>query len=107
MSSSQRPPADNTQYSQQKKNIYAAGGIRTRKPSKRAAVKPRLSPRGHWDRQINKLYKKYSCDDGSFLFYVASFDYVYIDTYLCNFGISIHNLGFYVSKVGMLEEICL
>jgi hypothetical protein len=27
------------------------GGIRTQNPSRRAAVDPRLRPRGHWDRR--------------------------------------------------------
>jgi hypothetical protein len=30
---------------------HAHGEIRTHNPSKRAAVDPRLRPRGHWDRQ--------------------------------------------------------
>ena len=41
----QRPLPDNTQHSQQT-DIPAPGGIRTRNPSKRAAVDPRLRPRG-------------------------------------------------------------
>jgi hypothetical protein len=32
-------------------NIHASGGIRTHNPSKRAAVDPRLRPRGRWDRR--------------------------------------------------------
>jgi hypothetical protein len=31
------------------------GGIPTHDPSKRAAVDPRLRPRGHWDRRIRTL----------------------------------------------------
>jgi hypothetical protein len=34
-------------------NIHAPGGILTHNPSKRAAVDPRLRPRGHWDRQTS------------------------------------------------------
>jgi hypothetical protein len=40
------------QHSQQT-DIHALGGIRTRNPIKRAAVDPRLRPRGHWDRHSN------------------------------------------------------
>jgi hypothetical protein len=47
----QKPLPDNTQHSQQT-DIHAPGGIRTRNPSKRAAVDPRLRPRGHWDRPL-------------------------------------------------------
>ena len=47
---SQRPLPDKTQHSQ-KTDIRAAGGIRTRIPSKRAAADPRLRRRGYWDRQ--------------------------------------------------------
>jgi hypothetical protein len=32
------------------------GGIRTRNPSKRVAVGPRLRPHGHWDRLCEILY---------------------------------------------------
>jgi hypothetical protein len=40
------------------------GGIRIKKPSKRAAVDPRLKPRGHWDRHspnysIKLLYSNF------------------------------------------------
>ena len=35
-----------------KTDIYAPGGIRTHNPSKRAAAKPRLRPRGYWDRRL-------------------------------------------------------
>jgi hypothetical protein len=38
-----------TQQSQET-NIHAAGGIRTRNPSKQAAENPKLKPRGHRDR---------------------------------------------------------
>jgi hypothetical protein len=34
----------------QETDIHDPGGIRTHNPSKRAAVDPRLRPRGHWDR---------------------------------------------------------
>jgi len=33
-------------------DIHAPGGIRAHNSSKRAAVDPRLRPRGHWDRSI-------------------------------------------------------
>ena len=39
-------------YNKHNTNIHALGGIRTHNSSKRAAVDPRLRPRGHWDRQI-------------------------------------------------------
>jgi len=45
ISPKQRPLPDNTQHSQET-NIHALGGIRTRKPSIRAAA----DPRGHCDR---------------------------------------------------------
>jgi hypothetical protein len=38
-------------YNKHNTNIHVPGGIRTHNPSKRAAVDPRLRPRGHWDRQ--------------------------------------------------------
>ena len=41
---------DNTRHTQET-DIHAPGGIPTRNPSKRAVADPRLSPRGHWDRQ--------------------------------------------------------
>ena len=47
-SASQRPLRDNTQHSQQT-SIHAPGGMRTHSLSRRAAVDPRLRPRGHWD----------------------------------------------------------
>jgi hypothetical protein len=37
---------------QHTENIHAPGGIRGRNANKRAAVDPRLRPRGHWDRRI-------------------------------------------------------
>ena len=49
ISPSQRPLPDNTPHSQQTE-IHALGGIRTRNPSKRAAVDPLLRPRGKRDR---------------------------------------------------------
>ena len=36
------------------------GGIRTHNPSKRAAVDPRLRPRGHWDRHYHCIGKSCS-----------------------------------------------
>jgi SMC interacting uncharacterized protein involved in chromosome segregation len=39
----------NTQHSQPR-DIYAAGGIRTRNPSILVAADPRLRPRDYWDR---------------------------------------------------------
>jgi len=51
ISSSQRPPPDNTQHSQEK-DIHAPGGIRTPSSSKLAAADPRLRSRGHWDRRF-------------------------------------------------------
>ena len=50
ISSSQRPPTDNTRHWQQT-NIHAPGGIRTHDLSRRAAADLQLRPRGHWDRQ--------------------------------------------------------
>jgi len=49
--SSQRPPPDNTQHSQQT-DIYAFGGIWTHNLSRRAAAEPRLRLRGHYDRHL-------------------------------------------------------
>ena len=37
-------------------DIHASSRIRTSNPSKRAAVDPRLRPRGHWDRQSIGIY---------------------------------------------------
>jgi len=45
------PLPDNTQHSQQI-DIHAAGGIRTRNTSRRAAADPRLRWRGHRVRQV-------------------------------------------------------
>jgi hypothetical protein len=39
-----------TVFLQHNTNIHAPGGIRIHDPSKRAAVDPRLRPRGHCDR---------------------------------------------------------
>jgi hypothetical protein len=36
-------------------DIHALGGIQTHNPSTRAAVDPRLRPRGHWDRHTYRL----------------------------------------------------
>jgi hypothetical protein len=45
---SQKPLPDNTKHLQQT-NAHASGGIRTHNLSRRAAAHLRLSPRGHWD----------------------------------------------------------
>jgi hypothetical protein len=58
ISSSQRPLPDNTQHSQQT-NIHAAGEIQTHDLSRRAAINPRLRPRGHWDRHTVYTTHKY------------------------------------------------
>jgi len=42
-------------------DIHTPGGIRTRSPSKRAALYPRLRPRSHWDRQRDYANIKYLC----------------------------------------------
>jgi hypothetical protein len=39
-----------SQHIIQETDIHAAGGIRTRNPSKRTAADPRVRPHGHWDR---------------------------------------------------------
>jgi len=46
--------SDITQHSQET-DIYATGGIRTRKLSKKAAADPCLRPRGHRDWQLNAI----------------------------------------------------
>jgi hypothetical protein len=39
-----------TKHNNHKRQIFMPpGGIQTRNPSKRAALDPRLRPRGHWD----------------------------------------------------------
>jgi hypothetical protein len=48
-------------YNKHNTNIHALGGIRTHAPSKRAAVDPRLTPRGHWARHIN-VYGTYNSE---------------------------------------------
>ena len=53
ISSSQRPPPDNTQHSQ-RTNIQATSGIRTHDLSRRAAADLRHRPRGYWDRQFKQ-----------------------------------------------------
>jgi len=40
------------------KDIHALGGIRTRNPSKRAAVDPHLIIRGHWDHQKKRRFNE-------------------------------------------------
>ena len=50
ISPSRKPLPDNTQHPQQT-DIHAVGAIRTYNLSRRAAVDPRLKPRGHWDRR--------------------------------------------------------
>ena len=57
ISSSQRPLPDNAQHSQQT-NIHASSGIRTHDLSRRAAAVLRLRPRGHQDRQEERLLSK-------------------------------------------------
>jgi len=42
------------QYTRQETDIHAPSAIRTRNPSKRATVDPRLSPRGQWDRHSSE-----------------------------------------------------
>jgi len=49
LSPSQRPLPDKTQSSQET-DIHAPGGIRTRNPSKRTNLNPRLRSRSHWER---------------------------------------------------------
>jgi hypothetical protein len=60
ISSLRRPLPDNTQHSQQT-NIHAPGGIRNYDLSRRAAVDPRLRPRGHWDMYICIYSGVYAC----------------------------------------------
>jgi hypothetical protein len=50
ISPTQRLLPDNTQHPQET-DIHEPGKIQTRSPSKQAAAEPRLTPRGHWDRQ--------------------------------------------------------
>jgi hypothetical protein len=47
----QRHLPDNTQHLQET-DSHTPGGIRTRNPSKRAALDQSHRPRGHWDRQL-------------------------------------------------------
>ena len=56
ISTSQRP-LPNTQHSQQR-DIHAPGGIRTHDLSSRAAVDPRLRPRGQWHRRYYVGYSE-------------------------------------------------
>ena len=42
-------------YNTHNTNYHAPGGIRTRDPSNRSAVEPRLRPVGCWDRRIQSL----------------------------------------------------
>jgi hypothetical protein len=59
---SQKPLLGNTQHSQET-DIHASGGIRTRYSSYRAAVDPRLRPRGHRNRQLwVNAYFSYNCE---------------------------------------------
>ena len=55
---SQRPLPDNTQHSQET-DIHDPGGIRTRNPSMRETVDPRLRPLGHWDRLHRLLQQEF------------------------------------------------
>jgi len=57
---SQRPLPDDTQYSTQT-DVHAPRGIRTHNPSNRAAVDPRLRPRGHCDRLLSIVQIDNSC----------------------------------------------
>ena len=41
-----------TTHNSQQTDVHAPSRIRTRIPSKRAAVDPRLTPRGHWSSEI-------------------------------------------------------
>ena len=43
-------------------DIHARGGIQTRNPGKRAAVDPRLRPRGHWVQPTSNILITYSTD---------------------------------------------
>jgi len=43
------------QHTKLKTDIHDPGGIWTHNPSKRAAIDPRLRPRGHWDRHPEML----------------------------------------------------
>ena len=54
ISSTHRPLPENTQHSQET-DIRAPGGIPTPNSSKRAAADPRLKPRGHRDRLLDKI----------------------------------------------------
>jgi hypothetical protein len=60
-----RPVAETSTWQHkhsQQTNIHAAGGIRTRNPSKRSAADLRLRPRGHWDRRTHLYtHKMYNC----------------------------------------------
>jgi hypothetical protein len=49
------PLTDKTQHSQET-DIHSPAGIRTRNPSKRATLGPRLRPRGHRNRQYVCVY---------------------------------------------------
>ena len=60
ISSSQRPPADNTQHSQQT-NIHAPLGIRTHILSRWEAADLRLKPRDPWDRQFDNVLHQIYC----------------------------------------------
>ena len=47
-----QPDPQTSTYQHTALTIHALGGIRTHKPSKRAAADPSLRSRGHWDRQV-------------------------------------------------------
>jgi len=53
------PLTDKIQHSQDTR-IHAPGGIRTQKPSKRAAEDPRLRLRGYYDRQLSIIRRTQS-----------------------------------------------
>jgi hypothetical protein len=67
INSSQRPLPDNTQQT----NIHDPGGIRTHDRSRRAAVDPRVRPRGHWDRRSIGIPVVYSYIFTSSMLYSA------------------------------------
>ena len=62
---SQRPLLGNTQHSQER-DMQALNGIRTRNPSKREAVDPRLRPRGHRNRLSCIVYSNVQHNTGKF-----------------------------------------
>jgi hypothetical protein len=63
-SARRRDLPDNTQHSQET-DIHAFGGIRTRNPTKRTALDPRLRQRGHWDRRIVHLFNLINAENNT------------------------------------------